>query len=299
MKAFLTLFLVIFQIFTQDVGYLEIVKKIKEEGLPEPDYNLSFDDKEWMPEKLDAFVKESLKKARKKEWTSEERAFIHSIESAPKKLEFEGNEAEFHPEILANPRAALNIVSSKDFPASHETILQTCQECGRFTRQFRQTLHVLHQYLPKSVKRCSGHQIIEEAYVKGISDQKKRKKIADKKVVEIKQNLDKDPSIQKTYSVEKTKDIHKTHIDIIVRFNHIDDSFACNHSHEVKIEGAIGEKDEWRTDETGERRESRGLSRPHREGRRSLRQCRQLPAREREPHCSESNSRECRDWQGA
>jgi hypothetical protein len=253
MKAILILLLTLSQLFAQDAGYLEIVKKIKEDGLPEPDYTVSFDEKEWTPEKLDAFVKDVEKRSRKKEWTQEEKAFINTVESAPKKLEFEGNEAEFHPEILGTTRAALRIVSSKEIPAAIETILKTCRESGRFTREFRQTLEVTLMSETALVKQCGGHQKIEEANVKGVSNEKKRKKIADQKVSEIKYKLENDPDIEKkSISIETTKDIHKTHIDIIVKFKHTDDCMACDHFHEVEIPGMRVEKDEWNTVEPEE-----------------------------------------------
>jgi conjugal transfer mating pair stabilization protein TraN len=253
MKAFLVLVLIAFQLFAQDERYLEIVKKIKEAGLPDPDYKVSFDDKEWTLEKLDAFVKNAEKRARKKEWTEEEQAFIGSIESAPKKLEFEGTEAEFHPEILANPRAVLDIVSSEEIPIASQSDLRICQESGSFTRDFRQTLEVTLLPLPKFVKRCSGHQEFDEAKVKGVSDKTKREKIADQKVAEIKLKLKNNHFIDKnSISVKKTKDEHKYHIDINIKFQHTDDCTACDNSYEVEISEKIAEKDEWKADEPEE-----------------------------------------------
>jgi conjugal transfer mating pair stabilization protein TraN len=251
MKAVLPLFfLIVSSLFAQDAGYLEIVKKIKEAGLPDPDYTISSENEAWTPEKLETFLKDAEKKARNKEWTEQEKEFIDRVASAPKKLEFEGNEAEFHPEILAHPQEALNILSSKEVPAEMESVLKSCQESGRFTREFRQTLKVTFASDSKPVKQCDWHQRIEKANVKGESDKKKRKKIADKKVSEIKHKLKTDPAVEKnSISVEIMNDIHKYHIDIIVKFKHMDGCIACDHFHEAAIPDMTTEKDEWTTDD--------------------------------------------------
>ncbi|HSX38478.1 MAG TPA: conjugal transfer protein TraN [Chlamydiales bacterium] len=232
----------------QDQEYLDTVAKIKEQKLPAPDYTMTFDDKEYTSEAIKSLVNEAEQKAHDKKWSQGDIAFINSIQSVPGKIEFFGDEAEFHPEILANPLAELDISSVEKIPAEKETALRMCEESGTFEREFVQRLEVILLSEPKKVKRCNGHHEIQKVSVKEAKNKKDRKKIVNQKINKLKDQYINNQYIKNEFSINAAPDTHEYHVDIIINYQHFDDTSVCDMFQMVEVEGIIEEKDEWKTD---------------------------------------------------
>jgi len=214
-------------------------EKMKE--FPEPDYHTSGE--EMSEEELARFMEDANNRARKQEWTEEERGLVDLIKRAPKKEEFEGDEAQFHPEIVANPLKELGVASNTSIPEKNETILKTCVESGNFEREFLETLEIAWVSERQKVKRCLGHSTLEE--IKGENDSKRKKK-TEKRMSELRSAYEKNPDIQKGFSV--WTEPHKYHCDIKTQFQHIDDSGACSHFQEIDVPALPVAKDKWTVD---------------------------------------------------
>ena len=156
--------------------------------------------------------------------------FVKEAESV--KNTFEGDEAEFFPELLGD----LPIQGTEDTPD-----FRTCQESGQFERLFSQTLMQEEIAQTKQVKKCLGHNhiLIEKVPEHQMKNTKKR-------IQAIQAQYAQNPQLKKS---SITAEYHKRHNDIFASFEHIDDAAACDHFTQETVSAPPKIADTWTTDD--------------------------------------------------
>ncbi len=224
-------------------------------------------------------------RARSGLWTQEEKEWVDfvSARSSPKE-QFDGNEAQFHPEILQNPLEILGIVEVEREKRSTEKRLETCEESGDYEREFLETLVRQNVSVIEKAKICDGHTVSEK--IKG-STKKAIRRRSEKRVSALKDSFAKNPSIQKNASFEIR--YHKNHSDLIYRFHHENDVTSCDHFHEKILSETVEEQEIWESDDSTHF--SKMIQNPH---------CRKMAVRPLSPttrivafHCSPGDNSPC------
>jgi len=223
MKILAFLFVSLFAAMDQDLEEIRVWVKKKMEEFPEPDFEVKTS-----LEELDTFQKER------------EKELIALVETADKKEIFDGDEREFHPEILENPLKEIGAIPSEEIPKQEETILKTCRESGEFEREILETLKVSFLATQK-IKQCLGHSSMQE--IKGNDDRSRKKKV-NQKMATLRASYENTPNIQKNYKVE-ISDSNKFKCNIKTHYYHIDNSENCDRYQTIKN---TKEHDEWTTD---------------------------------------------------